>query len=132
MLSGLPMKHLLPMWFIRSAGDTMVNKGNQLRTRRKTERLISGSCNLPLYRIEEELAGIGFFSSVQILSPWRWNTGATNSTSRSAWMKTTACTVTCSLPSKRRTKNSGNSAGKCSIFSQISSRYFFRSLRKSR
>jgi hypothetical protein len=49
------------MWFIRNAGDTMVNKGNQLRTRRKTERLISGSCNLPLYRIEEELAGIGFF-----------------------------------------------------------------------
>jgi hypothetical protein len=39
----------------------MVNKGNQLRTRRKTERLITGSCNLPLYRIEEELAGIGFF-----------------------------------------------------------------------
>jgi hypothetical protein len=49
------------MWFIWIVGETMVNKGNQLRTRRKTERLITGSCNLPLNRIEEELAGIGFF-----------------------------------------------------------------------
>jgi hypothetical protein len=38
----------------------MVNKGNQLRTKRKTERLITGSCRLPLYRIEKELADIGF------------------------------------------------------------------------
>jgi hypothetical protein len=38
----------------------MVNKGQQLRTKRKTERLISGSCNLPLYRIEKELSNIGF------------------------------------------------------------------------
>jgi len=38
----------------------VVNKGIQLRTRRKTERLISGSCNLPLFRIEKELAEIGF------------------------------------------------------------------------
>jgi hypothetical protein len=38
----------------------MVNRGNQLRARRKTERLISSSCNLPLYRIEKELADIGF------------------------------------------------------------------------
>jgi hypothetical protein len=41
-------------------GDSVVNKGNQLRTRRKTERLISGSCNLPLFQIEKELAEIGF------------------------------------------------------------------------
>ena len=41
-------------------GDTVVNKGNQLRTRRKTERLISGSCSLPLLQIEKDLAEIGF------------------------------------------------------------------------
>ena len=38
----------------------MVNKGQQLRTKRKTERLISGSCNFPLNRIEKELGDIGF------------------------------------------------------------------------
>jgi hypothetical protein len=38
----------------------MVNKGQQLRTKRKTERLITGGCNLPLYRIEKELGDIGF------------------------------------------------------------------------
>jgi hypothetical protein len=38
----------------------MVNKGQQLRTRRKTERLITGNFNLPLYRIEKELGDIGF------------------------------------------------------------------------
>jgi len=38
----------------------MVNKGQQLRTKRKTERLISGSGNLPLSRIEKELLNIGF------------------------------------------------------------------------
>ena len=38
----------------------MVNKGQQLRTKRKTERLIPDSCRLPLYRIEKDLAGIGF------------------------------------------------------------------------
>jgi hypothetical protein len=41
----------------------MVNRGQQLRTRRKTERLISGSCNLPLNRIEKELSDIGFTQS---------------------------------------------------------------------
>ena len=41
----------------------MVNKGQQLRTKRKTERLISGSCNLPLYRIEKELSDIGYIQS---------------------------------------------------------------------
>ncbi len=41
----------------------MVNKGQQLRTKRKTERLISGSCNLPLNRIEKELSDIGFTQS---------------------------------------------------------------------
>jgi hypothetical protein len=46
---------------IQSVGDdVMVNKGHQLRTKRKTERLITGSCNLPLYRIEKELGDIGF------------------------------------------------------------------------
>jgi hypothetical protein len=38
----------------------MVNKGHQLRTKRKTERLITGNCNLPLYRIEKDLGDIGF------------------------------------------------------------------------
>ena len=38
----------------------MVNIGDQLRTKRKTERLISGSCWLPLYRIEKVLTDIGF------------------------------------------------------------------------
>jgi hypothetical protein len=38
----------------------MMNKGNQVRTKRKTERLISGSCTLPLQSIEKELADIGF------------------------------------------------------------------------
>jgi hypothetical protein len=41
----------------------MVNRGQQLRTKRKTERLISGSCNLPLNRIEKELSDIGFTQS---------------------------------------------------------------------
>jgi hypothetical protein len=38
----------------------MVNTGDQLKTKRKTERLISGSCRLPVYRIEKVLAEIGF------------------------------------------------------------------------
>jgi hypothetical protein len=38
----------------------MANKGLQLRTKRKTERLITGSCNLPLHRIEKELGDMGF------------------------------------------------------------------------
>jgi hypothetical protein len=38
----------------------MVNKGQQLRTKRKTERLMVGNCNLPLSRIEQELGDIGF------------------------------------------------------------------------
>ena len=38
----------------------MVNIGDQLKTKRKTERLISGSCRLPVYRIEKVLADIGF------------------------------------------------------------------------
>lgn len=41
----------------------MVNKGQQLRTKRKAERLITGNCRLPLYRIEKELAGIGFIET---------------------------------------------------------------------
>ncbi len=41
----------------------MVNKGQQLRTKRKTERLITGSCNLPLYRIEKDLASLGFIQT---------------------------------------------------------------------
>jgi hypothetical protein len=41
----------------------MVNKGQQLRTKRKTERLITGSCNIPLNRIEKELADLGFIQT---------------------------------------------------------------------
>jgi hypothetical protein len=41
----------------------MVNKGHQLRTRRKTERLITGSCNLPLLHIEKELGDLGFIET---------------------------------------------------------------------
>jgi hypothetical protein len=44
----------------RVGNNKMVNKGHQLRTKRKTERLITGSCNLPLYRIEKDLGDIGF------------------------------------------------------------------------
>jgi len=39
----------------------MVNKGQQLRTKRKLSASISGSCNLPLTRIEKELVDIGFY-----------------------------------------------------------------------
>jgi hypothetical protein len=38
----------------------MVNTGYQMRTKRKAERLISGSCNLPIHLIEKELGDIGF------------------------------------------------------------------------
>ena len=38
----------------------MVNKGHQVRTKRKTERLISESCRVPLHHIEKDLADIGF------------------------------------------------------------------------
>jgi hypothetical protein len=38
----------------------MVNKGYQMRTKRKAERLISGNCALPIFRIEKELGDIGF------------------------------------------------------------------------
>jgi hypothetical protein len=41
----------------------MVSKGHHLRTKRKTGRLIRGSCRPPLYRIEKELANIGFIES---------------------------------------------------------------------
>jgi hypothetical protein len=41
----------------------MVNKGQQLRTKRKTERLISEGCNLPLFRIEKELGDLGFIQT---------------------------------------------------------------------
>jgi hypothetical protein len=46
---------------IQRVGDyNVVNKGQQLRTKRKTERLITGSCSIPLNRIEKDLADIGF------------------------------------------------------------------------
>jgi hypothetical protein len=55
------MKLLLLRRIPKGYGDPeMVNKGHQLRTKRKTERLISASCRLPLYHIEKELVDIGF------------------------------------------------------------------------
>ena len=39
---------------------SMVNKGQQLRTKRRVERLITGNCRMPLYRIEKDLALLGF------------------------------------------------------------------------
>jgi len=41
----------------------MVNKGRQLRTKRKTERLITGNCNLPLFGVQKELADLGFIET---------------------------------------------------------------------
>ncbi len=38
----------------------MVNKGLQLITKRKVERLITGSCRMPVSRIGKELAFLGF------------------------------------------------------------------------
>jgi hypothetical protein len=61
----------------------MKNAGQQLRTKRKTGRLIIGSFTLPIHRIEKELTGIGFI-----------NSGAANSTRKSFWTKSRCYLIT--------------------------------------